>query len=61
VKSWGDENIEEVVSVVDSSGQTVFDPLIHAFWEAQEAKVQEALHTRSFDTMLCPRMRPNGK
>jgi hypothetical protein len=48
LESWGGENIEEVLSVVDSSGQTVFEQLIRAFWEAQEAKVQEALHTRAF-------------
>lgn len=45
---WGDELIEDVLSVVDSSGQTAFDQLIRAFWEAQEAKVQEALNAHSF-------------
>jgi hypothetical protein len=48
LESWGDETLEAVLSVVDSSGQTVCEQLTHAFWEAQEAKVQEALHTRSF-------------
>jgi hypothetical protein len=45
---WGDELIEDVLSVVDSSGQTAFDQLIRAFWEAQEAKVQEALNAHAF-------------
>jgi hypothetical protein len=48
LESWGDETFEEVLSVVNSSGQTVFEQLIPAFWEAQEVKVQEALHTHSF-------------
>jgi hypothetical protein len=46
--NWGDENFKGVFSVIGSNGQTVLEQLAHAFWEAQEAELQRALHARSF-------------